>query len=265
MEYSVFYRNIPMQYRVSGTGKPLVLLHGYLESIDVWNGFEGELAKDFKVISIDLLGHGKTGNLGDIHTMKQMAEAVRFILHLLHLKHFYLLGHSMGGYVAAQYSYDFPQEVDGLILLHSAPKADSQDKKANRKRIIELVKNGKKAIVVAQHTPKLFASGNIPIFAQHIERLKIIAGNTTEQGIIAALNGMMQRMNLLPFLNNSDFPVLMIVGKKDNFIPFSVAEEILHHSNGHIKSCILENSGHVGFIEEAEKTITAIKNFINNE
>ena len=262
METIINYRNIPVRYSVLGKGTPLVLLHGYLESIAVWGSFAEKLSENFQVISIDLLGHGKTGILGKTHTMQQMAEAVNHILNHLELSGIHLLGHSMGGYVALRYAHDYPKTIKSLILLHSAAKADTQDKKIARQRTIELIQKGKKEMVTGQHVPKTFASENIPKFAYRIEQLKKIAFETSEKGIIAALNGMKERTDFTGFLNKSDFPVLMIVGKKGNFIPFSVAEEHFGLSNN-IIPCILEDSGHMGFIEEENKTIETITKFLN--
>ena len=262
METIINYRNIPVRYNISGEGIPLVLLHGYLESIAVWGSFSEKLAENFQVISIDLLGHGKTGILGETHTMQQMAQAVNHVLNHLHLSGVHLLGHSMGGYVALRYAHDYPKTIKSLILLHSSAKADTQDKKVARQRIIELILNGKKEMVTGQHVPETFAPENIPKFVHRIEQLKKIASETPEKGIIAALNGMKERTDFTDFLSKSVFPVLMIAGEKDNFIPFSVSKAHFELSDN-ITPCILKNSGHMGFIEEEDKTIETITEFLN--
>ena len=262
METIINYQDIHVRYNILGKGTPLILLHGYLESIAVWGSFSEKLAENFQVISIDLLGHGKTGILGNTHTMKQMAQAVNHVLNHLQLSNIHLLGHSMGGYVSLRYAHDYPETIKSLILLHSSAKADTQDKKVARQRTIELIHNGKKEMVTSQHVPKTFAPENIPKFVHRIEQLKKIAADTPEKGIIAALNGMKERTDFTGFLNKTDFPVLMIAGKKDNFIPFSVSEEHFGLSDN-ITPCILENSGHMGFIEEENKTLENIKNFIH--
>ncbi len=264
METIINYREILIRYRISGEGKPLVLLHGYLESIDVWGSFEEKLTRNFKVLSIDLLGHGKTGILYRTHTMQEMATVVNHIIQLVGLPEFYLLGHSMGGYVALQYAHDFPDKIKGLILLHSKAGADTEDKKVARQRTIELICHGKKRMVTSQHVPKTFASENIHKFLNRIEQLKDIAYRTPEKGIIAALNGMKDRTDFTNFLNNPPFPVLMIAGKKDNFIPFFVSEAHFRLSDK-ITSCILDNSGHMGFIEEEDKTLKSIITFMNHK
>ena len=99
MTQNIKYKNISIRFREEGEGEPIILLHGYLESLNIWDEFLEELSKRFRVVSIDLLGHGKTGNIGQIHTMDMMADAVNFVLVHLDISKCTMIGHSMGGYV----------------------------------------------------------------------------------------------------------------------------------------------------------------------
>ncbi len=74
------YKNITINYTISGKGSTVVLLHGFLETIDMWNDFIPELSENHQVICIDLLGHGQTNCLGYVHTMEIMADAVFAVL-----------------------------------------------------------------------------------------------------------------------------------------------------------------------------------------
>ncbi len=78
------HKGIDIFYTDEGKGSSIVLLHGFLENTSMWNAFIPKLTKKNRVICIDLLGHGKTGCTGYIHTMEQMAEAVQAVLQ--HLK-----------------------------------------------------------------------------------------------------------------------------------------------------------------------------------
>ena len=70
------YKNIKVHYSDVGKGPPVLLLHGFLETIDIWTNLTAILSKSYRVIAIDLPGHGKTGCLSDIHTMRMMADMV---------------------------------------------------------------------------------------------------------------------------------------------------------------------------------------------
>ena len=93
------YRNTQLYYTSKGIGNPIVLLHGFLESSNIWNFFIPSLSEKRQVICIDLPGHGKSGNLDEVHSMELMADAVYHVLSHLKIEKVTLVGHSMGGYV----------------------------------------------------------------------------------------------------------------------------------------------------------------------
>ena len=74
------YKETYIFYSDQGKGSTVVLLHGFLENSLMWIDVKSALVKRYRVITIDLLGHGQTGCLGHIHTMEQMADAVLAVL-----------------------------------------------------------------------------------------------------------------------------------------------------------------------------------------
>ena len=79
------FKGIDLFYTDQGTGIPVILLHGFLENSTMWDDLTPELSKKYRVICIDLLGHGNTACLGYIHTMELMAEAVEAIIKYLQI------------------------------------------------------------------------------------------------------------------------------------------------------------------------------------
>jgi pimeloyl-ACP methyl ester carboxylesterase len=128
--------------------KCVVLLHGYLESMYVWDDFVPLLRRDVRVITVDIPGHGISQVLGEKHTMEQMAGVVRDMLDALDIERCTLVGHSMGGYITLAFAALYPERLDGLVLLSSTPNPDTDLKRENRQREIELVKAGKATVDV---------------------------------------------------------------------------------------------------------------------
>jgi len=126
------YKNIRIRYRSEGKGRAVVLLHGFLENLTMWNPFITELATKNRIVTIDLLGHGQTGCLGYLHKMQQQAEMVIAVLKHLKLSKYILVGHSMGGYVALTLAEMNPESIKGLCLMNSTALPDSVEKKKNR-------------------------------------------------------------------------------------------------------------------------------------
>jgi len=76
MENTITFDDQKIFFRITGAEKTVVLLHGFLESLEIWDYFVSELSAEFRIISIDLPGHGGSGQLGDVHSMELMAETV---------------------------------------------------------------------------------------------------------------------------------------------------------------------------------------------
>src|SRR4051812_6939833 len=103
IKHSIF-RETKVRYSDKGKGRVIVLLHGFLESLEIFDELSAKLSKSFRVISIDLPGHGQTPVLGYIHSMELMAQCVKSVLDSLHLKKYVVVGHSMGGYAALAFA-----------------------------------------------------------------------------------------------------------------------------------------------------------------
>lgn len=262
MEGTIKFEDANIHYRDEGKGNAVILLHGYLESMDIWGSFKDDLSRYYRVITMDMPGHGKSGTVCEVHTMQVMADAVEAVLNHLNTGRAVIIGHSMGGYVTLAFAEIFSEMTAGFCLFHSHGFADSEEKKGNRDREIELVESGKKMQIFRINIPRAFANDNLQRFSDEVKRSGEIALATTENGIICALKGMKVRPDRRKVLMESIVPVLIIAGRKDNYIPFGIYEQ---HFNLACKTdlLILENSGHMGFIEEKEKSLGAIMKFLN--
>ena len=254
--------HIKIRYSDEGQGFPVVLLHGYLESLEIWQAFAEMLAKKNRVIYPDLPGHGISGIAGPVHSMELMAAYVKELLDHLCLESCILIGHSMGGYVALAFAEKYPEYLKGLSLFHSVPFADTEEKKKNRDREIELVSNGKKELLINTNIPKGFADDNLDRLKAFVDKAKEIGRATQDEGVIAALRGMKERPDRLNVISACNVPFLWILGRKDNYINFEpFIAGINPEKYGQLE--VLNHSGHMGFIEEPEKSHEVIKKFID--
>jgi pimeloyl-ACP methyl ester carboxylesterase len=258
---NIIYKNTKIRFSENGNGKCVVLLHGYLESLEIWNGFADELAKKFRVIAIDLPGHGDSGTFSGSASVQQMAEAVKAVLDSLKIEKSVIFGHSMGGYAMLAFAESWPERVAGISLFHSISWADLPEKREARDREIELVKQGKKNLIYNVNVPKGFANDNLEKFKTEVEWAKIIASKTSDDGIIAALNAMKARPDRTSVLEKIDVPVFFAIGKKDNYIPVEkiMALTVLPK---HKYVSVFENSGHMGFIEEKNFAVDEMDQFL---
>lgn len=240
--------------------KTIVLLHGYLESMDIWEDFI-RLLKPLRVVTIDLPGHGISEVKGSVHTMEFLADTVHAAMHELGVAKSVICGHSMGGYVALEFLRKYPDELDGIILFHSVAFADTPEKAAERLREIAVVEAGKKDLLAAS-VAHGFAAENRRKMAAAISELSQDVLLVEEEGVLALLRGMGERKDNNDVLKQSPVPQLFIYGRGDEFIPVSAGEE-MEHLHPHARTVWLEHSGHVGFIEEAQLAAEEILKFVN--
>ena len=256
-------RNKKIHYIDIGQGYPIVLLHGYLESLAIWGKFAIQLSNKFRIIAFDIPGHGKSETLAEKHSMEMLAECVYDTLKLMKINQCLMIGHSMGGYVTLMVHHLYPELLSGFSLFHSHPFADTVETRKNRMREIDLVKNGKKDILAKVNIPNAFAQKNLVDLKDEVDRSKAIAIQTSDKGIIANLYAMMNRPDFSDELAKTSKPFLLIAGKHDNYIPFdTMISRIKLPKNTSL--CLLENSGHMGFIEEKEKSVVYIDRFFDN-
>lgn len=261
MRQQLVIHNKKVTYTDQGKGTTIVLLHGYLESLEIWGAFANQLAKNYRVICFDIPGHGKSETISEQHTMDILAETLSAALQKLDVKRCFMIGHSMGGYVTLMFHKLFPEKLIGFSLFHSHPFADSEETKKKRKREISLVQDGKKDLIAKVNIPNAFADENLEKFKKHVEKATQIALNTPADGIIANLYAMLNRPDMSESLANTSLPFLFIAGKKDNYIDFNTVVPKVKMPE-HSSLCILKNSGHMGFFEEEDQSVCFITNFL---
>ena len=241
--------------------KCVVLLHGYLESLMVWEDFIPHLYKQLRVVTLDLPGHGISVVNGECHTMEYLADVVADLMASLGVERYTVVGHSMGGYVALAVAEKYADRLDGVVLLSSTPNPDTDEKRENRRREIELVKSGKKDLLARVAPEAGFAVVNRPRMKDYIADLTEQVHLTEEEGIVALLNGMIERKDQNETLQKSAVRQLFILGKQDGYIPMEVAEAMVgRHPQAEV--AWLEKSGHMGFLEQPEACAEALLKFM---
>jgi pimeloyl-ACP methyl ester carboxylesterase len=238
----------------------VVLLNGYLESMLVWDDFIPYIYKEIRVVTIDLPGHGISVVQGECHPMEFLADTVADAMSALGIERYTVVGHSMGGYVALALCERYADRLDGLVLLSSTPNADTPEKAENRRREIALVKSGKKEMLARVAPAAGFAETNRRRMADAIADLTELVTVTEEEGIVALLNGMIERPDRHAMLQASKVRQLFILGRKDDYIPVEVAEAMVaRHPQAEV--VWLDESGHMGFLEEPAACAAALLQF----
>ena len=255
---TILHKNTKINYTDVGKGTAVVLLHGFLENLSMWNAYVDEFSKKNRVIAIDLLGHGATECLGYIHTMEDQADMVHAVLHDLKIRKAIFIGHSMGGYVALAFAELYPENIKGLVLLNSTSRADSEERKANRDRAITAVKQNYTAFV-RMSIGNLFSEDNRERSEEIIETVRQEALKTPLQGIVAALEGMKIRKDREVILHFAPYPMLLVLGKKDSVLNY---EDSLDQIENTKVELVTFPDGHMSHIENEKELKTILFGFI---
>lgn len=254
---TLLYKNTKISYTDSGEGTVIVLLHGFLENKKMWQDYVALFSANYRVITIDLLGHGESDCLGYVHSMEENGNVVHEVLNHLNIPKAIIVGHSMGGYVGLAFAELYPKEIQKLILLNSTCKEDSAEKKLNRTRAIKAVKQNY-ATFVSLAIANLFSEENRTRLALEIEKVKEQALNTSLQGIIASLEGMKIRKDRESLLKQNLFPVLLVLGKKDPVLNY---EENISQIENTTAELVSFEDGHMSQIENKEELKNILLDF----
>jgi pimeloyl-ACP methyl ester carboxylesterase len=263
MKNHIVVRDKKISYTDIGKGKPVILVHGYLETAEVWTSFADKLAKKFRVIIPDLPGHGSSEIPEKTDSLESIASIINNLIDALDLGKVLLAGHSLGGYITLAFLELYPEKLNGYCLFHSHPLSDSPEAKEKRDMEISLVSEGNKDQFIPGNIIRLFATFNLEKIPETIEHSIKIASNITAEGIITVLKAMKIRPSRVHIMENGKVPGLWILGKYDNLIKFDTIQQNVK-SPENLRIVVLEKTGHMGFIEEEENSFRILKDFVKN-
>lgn len=246
-----------------GTGPPVVLLHGYPFNRTMWRDQVDELKRHHRIIVPDLRGHGETTVTPGVVTMEDMARDVAALLESLEVSRPLVGGLSMGGYVALAFCRLFPSKVRSLMLADTRAQGDTEEAKRNREVQAEKALREGMEGIADELLPKLLAPETVSQRPDIVKRVRDMIVATNPEGAVAALRGMAQRPNRIPFLSNIIAPTLIIVGSKDTLTPIADAE-LMHREIGGSRLRVMEGAGHVSNLEKPDEFNRALVEFLRD-
>jgi pimeloyl-ACP methyl ester carboxylesterase len=246
-----------ISYTEVGHGNPIVLLHGFPMSGEIWeNDFLEGLSSEFTVITVDLPGFGKSPLPDEQITIHGIASHLTDWLKLKGLKKSLIIGHSLGGYITLAMIARSPEKFAGFGLLHSTALPDSDEKKQSRSKTIEFIEKNGTLAFTTNFIPPLFADKKHP----GIEKVKKIGGRTAAASVIGYTQAMRDRPDRREVLRTFHDPILFIAGAQDAGIPAdSIRQQASLCQSPTLH--ILDNQAHMAMLETPVKTSALIGEF----
>ncbi len=249
-----------------GNNPTLLLIHGFGEDHCIWKSQIEYLSKFYRIIAPNLPGvHCKPLAIHHSHQpqINLYVEVMHELMHHLHIEQYYVMGHSMGGYIGLAFADYYTNHVLGLGLIHSTTYADSDAKKASRLKVAEFLEEHGTLKYLETATANLFSNLFKELHSDQIQTVIDSASDISKEAMMQFVFAMRNRRAYTHMLTQKRIPIWMIAGKEDIAVPFEDSQaqiELLPPKN----VLILEQVGHMGMLEATDKVNLAMHQFIQD-
>jgi 2-succinyl-6-hydroxy-2,4-cyclohexadiene-1-carboxylate synthase len=246
-----------LNFRVSGEGKTIVFLHGFLESLTMWDYLPLQQLGS-RNIFIDLPGHGISSltDKSDKPSIDFIADEVISVLSHLKITEFSIVGHSMGAYVGLEVKQKMAN-CKLLVLLNSNFWCDNEQKKIERLRVAKVVLKAKK-IFVNEVIPNLFWKPEL--YKDEIKKMKYEALKMSAEAIAYATLAMSERKDFSEKIYQYPLEYVLIHGALDKLVSISdIESRLISRKQLHI----IENAGHMSHVENSDEIMELLKSSFN--
>ncbi len=234
----------------------VIFLHGFGEDATVWADFLKLLLAEHTYFCPDY------ASLTNIESIDGYADWLNTYIKERGISESVIIGHSMGGYIALAYAEKFAKEIVGLGLFHSSAYADSEERKEIRLKTARVIAQQGTAKFIKGFYPNMFTEEfkekNVDFIEKQIERYAYFP----KEALINAQMAMRGRVDRTKVLKEATYPIMILAGEKDTFVPKEAAlEQIALLKNGH--SAMLERVAHAGMFENPAESAKVVMAFLS--
>jgi 3-oxoadipate enol-lactonase len=252
------------RYLEAGSGRPVVLLHAFPFSADMWRPQLARVPDGWRFIAPDLRGFGGSPMPGgQPPTLDDYAEDVLGLLDVLDIDRAVISGLSMGGYITFALFRKASARFSGMILADTRPQPDTPEGLKGRRALLELTRTSGIRAVADDLIPKLVGETSRrerPVVVDDVRRL--IEANNVD-GIAGAIHALMTRQDSSPDLARISCPTLVIVGREDLITPVQESER-MHEAIAGSRIVILHRAGHLSNLETPQEFSEALGAFLGS-
>jgi 3-oxoadipate enol-lactonase len=252
-----------LSYLESGAGWPVVLLHAFPLTAEMWRPQLEGVPEGWRFIAPDLPGFGESSGFdGTTPSMEGFATAVDLLLDALEIDRAVIGGESMGGYVAFALHRIAPARFTGMILSSTRAQADTPEGLAARTSMSDLVRASGPSAVADQMLPKLLGETTHRANPQLVSRVRRMIESNTTRAIDDAIRAMMRRPDSTPQLSRISVPALIVSGDEDTVVPRADAE-LLDRCIPRSLLVVLPRAGHLSNLEAPDDFSLAVRDFLS--
>ena len=254
-----------LSYFDVGKGEKIILLiHGFGEDHCIWKNQIEFLAKRYRVIAPNLPGvqcKPLALHHSQAPSIRMYVEILHELMHHLNIEKYYIVGHSMGGYIGLSFTNHYVNHVEGLLLLHSTSYEDNEAKKTSRMKVAEFIEEWGVSKYLETATPNLFGNAFKNMYPAVVQDIIESGSEISKEAMIQFVFAMRNRIDFTQLLIQKNTPIWMLAGDQDLAVPIQDSLEqikLLPSSS----SLVLKGVGHMGMLEAPEQVNQFIQQFI---
>jgi len=240
---------------------PIVLLHGMTLDHRMWNPQIKVLKENYRIITYDIRGHGKTEVTDGQYTYRMFVEDLIALLDYLQIDKAVLCGLSMGGAIAMRAFELYSERIHALILCDTRSEADSNETKYWRENSIESIKQNGLQPFTEEFIKTIFAPESFKLCFDAIKLIQNMILSSSQLGICGVLLAQAGRTDMTHVLPKINVPTLIMVGENDNFTPIASSNTMYEKiKDSQLK--IISNAGHVSNLENVDEFNNCMLEFL---
>ncbi|MBK8450082.1 MAG: alpha/beta hydrolase [Saprospiraceae bacterium] len=253
---------ISICYDDFGTGNiPIIFIHGFPFDKSTWRKQMDYFNANYRVISYDIRGFGKSTSNKEIHSIDLYADDLIEFMDVLKIEKAIICGLSMGGYITMNAVCRFPGRFQAVILCDTQCIDDTPEIKLKRSQTISQIKAGKVKLFADNFVNSIFSTQTLESKTELVEEIRSLIYGTSAAAIIGALNAIAQREDVCNELKALTLPVLILCGEEDLLTPPSQSE-IMNAMILNSKLEMIDHAGHLSNLEKPNDFNLKIANFV---
>jgi pimeloyl-ACP methyl ester carboxylesterase len=253
-----------MAFEDNGNGIPLLLIHGYPLNRILWAPQLHGLADVARVLAPDLRGHGDSQVMPGVYWMELLAGDLNAFLDALEITDpVVICGLSMGGYIALAFHRKYASRMAGLILTATRAGADSPEGKAGRDQAAQTAQEKGLSAIADAMLPKMLSPKTYEQRPELVNRVRTIMEDNSLEAILGDLEGMKERPDSTPALQEIHLPTLILHGADDQIIPVKEAEA-MRDAIPNARLQLIPDAGHLLNLEQPDLFNQAVRSFLQS-
>lgn len=252
---------IALHYHDEGQGEPVLLIHGFPLSSELFQPQRAALSSRFRVITPDLRGMGQSDAPADGYSMETYADDLVALLDHLGIGQVIVGGMSMGGYVLFALLRRHADRVKGVMLLDTKAAADTEEGKAGRRAMAEQAQREGSPAIADAMLPKMLTEQTRTEQPELVQFVHAMMAATPVDGIVGALDAMAARRDSTDLLAQINVPTLIVVGREDAVTPVAVAQD-MQRAIADAELAVIDGAAHAAGVERPAAVNAALEQWL---